>query len=134
MKRAALNSDLRAWLETATTKKIGLARVPEDITLPYAVLYPTTAGVGIGSWGDPEEDRDFIFQVTSVGEDPRQCTWMSDKVRDAFVSRFGGGFAYTIALSSGNVQNRSVEALGAIMRAGEHLWNVQDIYRVKVGV
>lgn len=134
MNRYDLDVGLQTFLASVSAKNVGLGTVPPSLTLPYGILYPINTSRGEGSWADPEEDRWFIYQVTSVGEDPRQCGWLSDKVREAFIGRGpGSGYLWAPGIAGINVQVRESEALGAIIPGGENLWQVQDVYRVKVG-
>ena len=124
-------------LEAQTSKKGNIGQPPDwngaDPDLPHFILYPFNSGPGEGSWEDPEEDRWFVYQVTSVGIDGRQAAWMSDRIREVFLNRkAGGGYSVDIPVTGADVQDRASIQLGAILPAGE-LFNVQDTSMVKAG-
>ena len=90
---------------------------------------------GEGSWANPEEDRDFVYQVTSVGLDTRQVRRQQERVETGFLGREGGGhYLYSLVIGEGaNVQWRSSDQLGAIVASGDELFKVDDTYRLRVG-
>jgi len=128
-----LKSDLdiavQGILATASGRSIGLAT-----SMPYAILYPQGGPPGEGTWNSPEEDRWWNYQITSLGRDARQVTWMAERVRDIMISRGPGGYKYPIPVTGGFVQDRASLRLGAILPGGEDLWQIQDVYRVKAGM
>lgn len=134
--REVLNKGIAEWLATAVGKQVGLVTIAENPTAPYVILYPLQSPPGAGSYADPEEDRDFVYQATCVGIDPRQAAWMSRKVQEAFTDRQAGtsdGYKHPIAISGIAVQWRSCDELGAILPVGDDLFQSQDTYRVRAG-
>lgn len=109
---------------------VGYGDAPVTVTLPYMILYPQGGPVGDGSWGNPEEDRWYNYQVTSVGREPVQITWMTDRVRGLLLDYA----RYPLAVTGGSIQTAETIRLGAIIRGGEDLWQAQDVYRMKAGV
>lgn len=129
-----LDAALQSMLESVTEKGIYVLRVPSEPTLPYAILYPQHASPGEGSWADPEEDRWWSYQLSSVGSDDRQCRWMQNKAMSAILDRSGNSFTNAIVLPTGNVvQGRHSDEIGAILPAGEELFQADDIFRLRVG-
>lgn len=112
-----------------------LISVPPEPGLPYTVLYPLISPRGTGSWANPEEDRDYTYQVTSVGEDSRQVRRVQELVEEAFLERGGGGgYTHAITPASGHaVQWRLSDVLGAIVPSGDKLFKADDTYRVRIG-
>lgn len=74
-----------------------------------------------------EKDRDFVFQVTSVGVTDEQCGWMSSKVADAWCTGDGP------TIPDAAVEMRLSDRLGAILPSGESLFVADDTYRIRVG-
>lgn len=109
---------------------VGYGNAPADLSIPYMILYPQGGPPGDGSWGSPEEDRWWNYQVTSVGREPVQVTWLTDKVRGMILDLS----RYPIALTGGSIQTATSLRLGAIIQGGEDLWQAQDVYRVKAGI
>ncbi len=137
MKRHNVDSALRDMLASVTTKNIGMSQVPAALTVgePYAILYQSPSpGVGEydGSWADPEDCRRFDFLVKSVGRSHRQAAWMSTAVNEAIMVRSHNGWVNALSPSGLNVIDRSTVSMGAIVRTGEDLFEVNDIYRLKV--
>lgn len=129
-----VDSSFQAFLETNTGRGVGLAKLPTSTAVPYAIVYPMTSGMGDGSYADPEEDRELLYQLTCVGETPQQARWMSDKVRRAILGRnSSGAYLYTMTLTGVNVQRRSSDMLGSILPSGADLYQIADTYRLLVG-
>lgn len=125
---------VRVMLEAATQKKWGLAELPDDTTLPYGILYPMTSPKGVGSFASPEEDRDLLYQTTSVGADPKQCRALASRVLVGFLMpAAGGGYEWPIAFAGGSVQWRASDMLGSILPSGVELSQVSDTFRLRVG-
>lgn len=124
------------WLAATTGKKIGKAKIPSGLAdkESYAIVYSVTSPPGSGSFFDPEEDREFVYQITSVGTDARQVLWMSDKVRSALLGRDNDGVLTPMNLLSVNVQRRRSDSLGAIVPSGPDLQQKHDLYRIHTGV
>lgn len=62
---------------------VGDGVAPTDVPAGsgYVVVYSIAGGITEGSLDDPRSDATAAFQVTSVGDDPRQVRWLIDKVR-----------------------------------------------------
>lgn len=104
-----IDEGVRAWLAAATNKNVGLAELPTIVPgAGYCILYPMTSPRGSGSFFDPEEDRDFLYQVTTVGSDAKQVRALSSRVCYAFVGRLASGaYAHPFAIAGVNVQWRA---------------------------
>lgn len=130
-----LDEAVQTMLATVTGKECYVIEIPEKPETPYIILYPLVQPRGGGSWANPEEDRDVVYQVTSVGVDRRQVRWVQGKVEEGFLNRAGGGgYQYPITPASGaGVQWRLSDSLGAIVRSGDELFKADDTYRVRIG-
>lgn len=129
MKVAALNNyileHLRAELGDAN---VGDADVPaERPPMPYVIVTLRITSGGLGSMWNPDEDRDYVFQVLCVGRSREQVQWMSDKVADALMLPID-------ATPEGNVQGVSSDSLGAIVKTGDTMFQQADSYRVRAGL
>lgn len=132
---ADLDEAIQSVLTDETGKECYLIRVPPNPDVPYTVLYPMLAPRGFGSWFNPEEDRDYTYQVTSVGLDYKQVRWMQEMVEVVFMSRGTGG-DYEFPIEPGNgkvVYGRQSDQLGAIVASGDQLFKADDTYRVRMG-
>ena len=71
--------------QVATTgKNVGQGQAPDDVTHPYAVVYPIGEDVDPdvrGVLSDPQQSTVIEFQVTCVGESLRQANWMANESR-----------------------------------------------------
>lgn len=130
-----VDTGVKATIATVTGHECYLLVVPEEPDVPYTVISPLPQPRGDGSWADPEEDRDFVYQVSSVGYDTRQVRRIQELVEEAFLGRAGGGdYEHAIDAGAGNnVQWRMSDQLGAIVRSGDKLFKSDDTYRVRVG-
>lgn len=131
--RDLLDESIRAALANETGKVVSLGKVPAPLPeLPYAVLYAIHGSEGYGAWSDPEECRDFLYQVRSVGRSHRQCAWMSKKIEGAFVGRGSSGeFSTSFNIPEVTVSWRRTVELGSILPTGEELWQVDDTYKLR---
>lgn len=60
---------------------VGDAKRPEGDHNRYCVVYPIPGGEVSGTLEDPNEDAEFVYQVTCVGTKARdQAEWVVDKV------------------------------------------------------
>lgn len=126
---------VQGMLESSTEHLCYIIEVPADPNVPYTILYPLQQPRGTGSWADPEEDRDFVYQVTCVGFDPRQVRRVQEMVEAGFLGRAeGGDYLFSIEPADGsNTQWRTSDQLGAIVRSGDKLFKSDDNYRVRIG-
>lgn len=131
--RDEINVAVVDMLETATGKQIGLCEIPMEPSMPYAILYPMSTGPDEGSWGVPNEDRTFNFQVKCVGADARQTGWMSSKVCAVMTDRTGTDYTEPLIITGAAVHWRATEALGAIVPSGENLYEANDLYQIRIG-
>lgn len=132
--RDDVNEAIRTMLETATGKQVGLCVLPNTPTPPYAILYPIETGPDEGSWGQPNEDRTYGFQVKCVGVDARQAAWMSSRVCAVMTDRTGADYTVPLVITGAAVHWRVTEALGAVVPSGENLYESDDSYQVRIGV
>lgn len=131
--RDIINEAVRAMLATGTGKNVGLCQIPNNAGLPYAIVYPMLAGADDGSWGQPNEDRTFTFQVKCVGADARQAAWMSSKVCSVMTDRTEADYAVPLTITGAAVHWRTTETLGAVLPSGENLYESDDMYQVRIG-
>jgi hypothetical protein len=132
----AMFKDFVAWLAAATGKKIGEARVPAGLAVKesYGIAFPITSPRGSGSWADPEEDREFVYQITCVGQNAGQALWMSDRVRNAIIGRDADGlYLHPMVLAGREVQARASDGVGQPVPSGTELMQTQDTYRIQSG-
>lgn len=88
----------------------------------------------MGSWGQPNEDREFSYQIKCVGSDARQAGWMSSKVNAVMTNRAGADYQYPLTITGVATHWRVTETLGAIVPTGSDLFESNDIYKVRMGV
>lgn len=132
VKRHVLDEAMREMLASVTRRPIGLMEFSEDAPeMPYGILYPLGASEGEGSWADPGDYMDFMYQVTSVGQDPRQVNWMSSEVRRAMVQPGSSGQRYLVFAPGVTVEGRWGDGLGSIVSGGKDLYQIADTYRVR---
>lgn len=135
MNRQLLDATFTSWLARCTAREVGLAELPgANPNMPYGVVYPINSPRGEGSWANPEEDRDVVYQVTCVGKSPEQVGWMSDKVNTVIIGRYEDGrLRYTtVGIAGGTVLWRLTDELGGIVKSGDRLFQVVDTYRIRV--
>lgn len=129
-----LDEAVETLLETVTGHECFIIHVDPNPGIPYTVVYPQPSPRGDGSFANPEEDRDYVYQVTSVGADPRQVRRVQEMVEEAFLSRVGGGgYEHAITVAGYAVQWRLSDSLGAVVRSGDELFKADDMYRVRIG-
>ena len=131
--RDEVNKAVQTTLQNGTGKSVFLMEILEDTpALPYSILYPQIGGEDKGGFQD-EQERDFNFQVTSVGKDPRQSAWMSSKVEAVMTSRDGGGnYVHPILLTGHDILWRRVVFLGPLGGSGKTLFQAADIYALRI--
>lgn len=132
----AAYKDFVAFLRAATGKKIGEAKLPTGLSAKesYAICYFITAPQGSGSFRDPEEDRDFVYQVTCVGQNAGQALWMSDRARSAIIGRDPNGkYLHPMMLAGIEPQWRVSDGLVGPTPSGVDLQETRDTYRIRLG-
>lgn len=147
---STFEESFKEWIAAETGRPVGLVEIPGiNPNLPYAIMQPINSPMGEGDNLNPESQRDYVFQVMSVGKTPRQCRWMSGRVNKVLVGRDGNG----VRLSPINLQNIKddpngpantapggsvvpgslhTDTLGAIVKTGDQFYQVVDTYRMKV--
>lgn len=132
-----LTRNLRAALATSTGRPIGLAEVPvadnQKPSMPYGILYPVGGAVG-GSFDQPNEDGQAIYQVTMVADDPDRTEWLWERVRKFFLERDSSG-AFVNAIDAGDgrvVIFREMELIGSMDAQTKGLFQVAERYRLWV--
>lgn len=134
MKREKFYEAVVAAVQLRAGAEVGNGVIPEQFDDCYCIVMPPLAGGGDGSWADPEEERDFVFSITSVGTSVRQVSWLSRRVEDAITARGpNGDYATPITGDGFTVTRRSVNALGAAVPSGTELWQCVDSYRIRAG-
>jgi hypothetical protein len=132
---------LAADLSAEIDKQFAFARVPTTaaerlnvkLKPPYGMVGNITESSDETGFGDPHSSVDLVIQISSVGEDPKQVQWLSDRVHDAMVGKDPGG-NYMVALLAGwNVAWRLCDYRGATLPSGDNLFQQQDNYRIRRG-
>lgn len=59
---------------------------PGDEFVGYVVVYELSGGVTDGPIGEPDNDAEQIFQLTSVGATREQCKWVADRARHVMLT------------------------------------------------
>lgn len=78
--KAVLTALRNAW------PRVGDGEAPEDLELPYAVLYRAGGGALTGPIADPHADGSPLLQLTCVGATATQAGWLADKLRPDFLA------------------------------------------------
>lgn len=133
----ALTSNLRAALATSTGRPIGQVEIPvadnAKPSMPYGILYPV-GGMVLGSFDQPTEDGQAIFQVTMVADNPDRTEWLWERVRKFFLERNASG-AFVNAIDAGvgwTVIFREMELMGSMDTETRGLFQVAERYRLWV--
>lgn len=114
---------------TELTGRVGDGEPPSRTpVLPYIIVDLQITTAGLGSLGDMEEDREFIFAVLLVGRSREQCNWASDLVKERMLT-----VPLSMGSGTGNIQGVSVDSIGRIVRTGDILFQGQDLYRLRAG-
>lgn len=132
--RDVIDQAIADLLATNTGKAVGVAWIASDAALPYAIVYPMPAGSDLGAWAQPNEDREFTYQIKCVGADARQAGWMSSKINAIMTNRSGADYQYPLVITGAATHWRITDTLGAIVASGDDLFESNDIYRVRMGV
>lgn len=126
--RVLLN-EMAAFLELETGRQVGVQDMPEDATVPYAIVYPVQTDMTGPPFWDPFADTEFQFQVTSVGERWDQARWMADKVRRVVLDRANGVYLENPAITGHNVVNRDFVDAGGIIE-GDTVVSIPERFTV----
>jgi len=131
---------LRYGLQEATGKPIGLSQIPsgEDLQgatleLPYAIIYPIVSSSAGAKMSGTEDSKDEVFQVTSVGKNPKQAGWMSDRINEVMTMKVGASYMYPLVDEAWGVEWRLCDQLGATLPTGRSMFNQFDNYRIRKG-
>lgn len=117
------------FLHTETGKQVGLGKTPlpiAEMVTPWAVVYPLPVSPGAGSMASPEDERDFLYQVSSAGVSRKETAWMSQAVFAAFCQT-----RQTKIVPE--EEYRLLRSQGAIVPSGEDLYLSQDTYLIRIG-
>lgn len=139
--RSKFSEALRSGVSTAVGKQVGLSRVPtgEDLqeaslAYPYLIMYPFLDVSAGESMNDPEDSSDYLVRMSSVGKDPRQVGWLSDRVFYVITSRRpGGAWRYNLVGAEWSLEWRLCDQLGGILPSGPNLYVQHDTYRLRRG-
>lgn len=75
---------------------------------PYVVVWSIEGGRYEGTWGDPVEIADVVYQIDSVGMARRSAEWLADKVGHVMLDReTGGAFSADLDVDGMAITNRS---------------------------
>lgn len=127
--RGSVYRAIRDWLESGTTKQVGMMVIPEEPVLPYTILYPLTGIPGPGSMAGNDE-LDYMYQITCVGRDDRECGWMSSKVFTVHEDRLG----FPLLIAGQAPVWRLPNEVGAMLPSGDKLYACNDTYTLRMGV
>lgn len=64
----ATDLGLGVMLATATGFATGLGETPEAGTFPFYIVYPQASAELSGSFGNPNDMGDMVYQITCVGQ------------------------------------------------------------------
>ena len=140
IKRDVLDLAVVSAISSHLSLQVGVSDVPSDTpNIPYVIVFqspsPGYTTYEYGGWSDPEDMPCFDFLIKSVGRDHRETARTQSRVRDVMVARTpgGDGYTYPIIASGLIIIERATISPGAIVAAaGPSLFEVGDIYRVKV--
>jgi hypothetical protein len=100
--RHPLNNAIKAMLEAITQRPGEIGHAPPDAAAPYFIVYPVDGGGSDGSMAFPDENTEFVYEITSVGRTAEQVEMMGDRVWRAMLERDASGkFLHPIALAGG---------------------------------
>lgn len=142
MNRRIIGDAIRVFLQQTTEKKFGLARIPNETELPYAIFYPLQPGPpDYEDWENPEAIHWYPFQVTCVGMSHEQTAALSDAVYAALFDRDparGNKYVHEIIIAGPPpivISYRKEDTRGMISQppgGPEQLFQCADQYRVLV--
>lgn len=138
--RLPVTKALRTLIGTGTGKPCGLMRSPRTLAgkaeePPYYILYPLWTRRS-GSWGKPEGDAEFNYQVKAVTTDPVQVEWLYDKVLEVLFDRdTQGGFLHELSIAGLSVMTRRLTDedggfTGRDLEAGSLSYDVRFVVKV----
>lgn len=132
---------MRSMLATQTGKLFGNHSAPVDYgvpvadsDLPFGIIYRVVlggGGIGIGSFGWPEDTMRVGVQVSTVSRDARQAAWLLDQSRVAMVARGGSGFVNSIDAGAARVIDRFIDGTGVTEEEGDFI-TMSDRYELVV--
>jgi hypothetical protein len=106
--RRPLTDALLALLAEGTDRPAYDHGAPPDADPPYNVVWSIEGGRYEGTWGDPVEIADVVYQIDSVGMARRSAEWLADKVGHVMLDReTGGAFSAELDVDGMAVTNRS---------------------------
>ncbi len=76
-----LTDTILTTVATGTGKQIGDGTAPAAPVFPYAVLYPLPSPTHDGDRTEPDRDRGWLYQFTSVGSTRGQTQTMADLIQ-----------------------------------------------------
>lgn len=105
--RGPVTNALKTFLETNTSKAIGVGRAPIDgegnrEDYPYVILWPLPGSRYMGpAWHIKEADAHLYYQIDSIGLTYEQAEWMADKVRYVMLDRLEdtAGFRFDLEIN-----------------------------------
>lgn len=143
MELARFDKWLQEWLiehsdDFGPAFEVGIGDVPDGTPhIPYVVFTPITTSAGQGSHADPEEMRDYVFQLLGVGRAPAQARYVSDRCQQLLLGR-DANYNYLVSMTTpAEVPDvvrgsRRSDSFGAIVKTGDRLFQVVDTYRLKL--
>lgn len=141
IERDKLDEAVRDAIALYAELQVGLSDVPSSTpSIPYVILYqspsPGTREYD-GSWEDPNDMPCYDYLAKCVGRDHRETSRTSSLVRAVFLTRGSvqNGYSYPFLVDGGvlNIVERASVSAGAIVPSdGPELFEVNDIYRLKV--
>lgn len=140
--RTTLNRAVVTALAAATSKPCELAAIPASVTYdadellvdPYSIIYPLPGQRSYSSLDDVWCVV-LMYQVTNIGQNADQSSWMADKTRQALTSRnpsTGNDWTTPITASDVHVIDRRLREEGGPEPTGGGLWQTVDTYDLEV--
>jgi len=120
-----LSEAFAAHVIALTNRPCGVVDIPNDAEKPYFVLYPIASGGPEGSMADENDMRNFLFQLTSVGEGWEQCSYWADRIASSPA-------ALRSALSGAKAIFVGIDQYGSVTREDAVTYNRADTYSLKV--
>lgn len=115
---------------TPGVQRVGDSAPPDDLTLPYAILYVVPGGALYGSLAQPEEMLELVVQITSVGDTRQAADWLRMRLRNAFLGRDANGTHTTALAGTGwKIADRQLDGDGGITPEGA-VHTAVDRYRL----
>lgn len=135
--RRLVTNALKEFIETHTSRPVGVARAPYDESdpreiesFPYIVVTPYAGSEFTGPpFGQMHDDASYAYRVTSVGDRHDLTEAVADAIREAILGRDGSGWINEFSVPGVDVMmRRPLGAPGRLDREGR-VFNQTDTYQ-----